>query len=186
MPTRIPFLLALVATPALSETSPLQVSDFLPLSVGNSWIYDFYYKDPRRDPDGSQYSQITISILRTEVIDGHTYYVFSGIPAGVPIAPVHSIADKKLRWEGNSLMQHDGVSEYSIYRFQDIPTLVPPQSHAMTETEHYVLDPTKAHGDTLGTVTTSISQRAAEAIFIFYGHTDPITPEAKAERGGVS
>ena len=49
--------------------------------------------------------EVTISILRTEVANGNTYYVFSGMPSEDPYAPPrYFFADKKIRWSGNDLM----------------------------------------------------------------------------------
>ena len=73
--------------------------EFLPLAVGNSWVY----KDDSNDEygllgfDDDTPLEVTVSIERTEVIDGLTYYVFSSLPA--------------------PLMEHTGTGEISLYRF---------------------------------------------------------------------
>ena len=71
------------ALPAVA--TEYQASDYLPLAVGNSWTYGHRYSD--RDADYSQWStytaqhpnrpQFTIEVLRTEELDGQTYYVIS-------------------------------------------------------------------------------------------------------------
>ena len=120
---------------ATSQQATYQTSDFLPLHVGNSWTYGHFYSDQRYGEDGIKVSvvavreEFTISILRTEVIDGETYFVFSDMPSDDgPPAPRHFIAGKKVRWSGNDLMEHDGTSEFSILRFKSPltrPGLVP-------------------------------------------------------------
>ena len=101
--------------------------DYLPLAVGNSWTFMQAYSDSTSlfvkyeevypeywNADG----HFAISVLRTEVIDTHTYYVMSEAPtAGWPPMPGHFIAGKKLRWDGSELKEHDGTSERSVYRF---------------------------------------------------------------------
>ena len=167
--SRIVLGAALAAIPAVAQTT-VEVSDFLPLSVGNSWTYVFIYDDPRRHPDQFHGEEITISILRTEMIDGNAYYEFSDIPEGFAVAPAHSIAGKKLRWKGSHLMEHDGVSEYAVYRFQEIP------AHGHSE-GRYDLEPSDAHGDTVATTRTYINgSGVAEAWFRFSGSTtEPYT-----------
>ena len=61
--------------------------------------------------------QFTIEVLRTEELDGQTYYVISEMPSNWPPAPPHFIAGKKLRWEGTQLMEHSGSGEQAIFRF---------------------------------------------------------------------
>ena len=118
-----------------------QASDYLPLAVGNSWTYDHeYYDIERRFGDRSQWSaylaqapetpQFTIEVLRTEELDGQTYYVISEMPSNWPPPPPHFIAGKKLRWEGTQLMEHSSSGEQAIFRFDganragyDIPTV---------------------------------------------------------------
>ena len=123
-----------------------QASDYLPLAVGNSWTYSHVFRDnkgpdgKRRFGDKSQWSayyaqapnrpQFTIEVLRTEELDGQTYYVISEMPSNWPPAPPHFIAGKKLRWSGTHLMEHSGSGEQALYRFDganlagyDIPTV---------------------------------------------------------------
>ena len=127
------------ALPAVA--TEYQASDYLPLAVGNSWTYDHeYYDIERRFGDRSQWSaylaqapespQFTIEVLRTEELDGQTYYVISEMPSNWPPAPPHFIAGKTLRWEGTHLMEHSGSGEQAIFRFDganragyDIPTV---------------------------------------------------------------
>ena len=100
-----------------------QASDYLPLAVGNSWTYEHDHAD--RDADYSQWSaylaqefpQFTIEVLRTEALDGQTYYVISEMPSFWPPPPPHFIAGKKLRWSGTHLMEHRGGGEQAILRF---------------------------------------------------------------------
>ena len=120
----------------------------LPLAVGNSWTYEHRYLDKRRNgdgtwvyPAGSTQAEFTISILRTEVIDGETYYVFSDPPNTLSVhRPVHFIAGKKLRWDGNNLTEHDGTTSFSLYQF----------ASSFDETPGgYAVPAGHAHGDTL-------------------------------------
>ena len=100
--------------------------------MGNSWTYSHDFYDPRKGPEGerrygdrSQWSaylaqefpQFTIEVLRTEELDGQTYYVISEMPSNWPPPPPHFIAGKKLRWEGTQLMEHSGSGEQAIFRF---------------------------------------------------------------------
>ena len=105
-----------------------QASDYLPLAVGNSWTYSHEFSDnERRYGDRSRWTtftaqfpdrpQFTITVERTEVIDGKTYYVLSDMPANWPPAPPHFIAGKKLRWEGTRLMERTADGEQAIFRF---------------------------------------------------------------------
>ena len=105
-----------------------QASDYLPLAVGNSWTYSHEFSDnERRYGDRSRWTtftaqfpdrpQFTITVERTEVIDGKTYYVLSDMPANWPPAPPHFIAGKKLRWQGTHLMERTADGEEAIYRF---------------------------------------------------------------------
>ena len=56
-------------------------------------------------------------MLRTEELDGQTYYVISDMPSFWPPPPPHFIAGKTLRWEGTQLMEHSGSGEQALYRF---------------------------------------------------------------------
>ena len=99
------------------------VSDYQPLAVGNSWTYEHSHSGL----DRSQWSaytaqfprtpQFTITVERTEVIDGKTYYVISDMPDHWPPAPPHFIAGRKLRWEGTHLMERTSNGEQAIFRF---------------------------------------------------------------------
>ena len=115
------------ALPAVA--TEYQASDYLPLAVGNSWTYSHELWDrkdnegERRLGDRSQWptfletGQFTIEVLRTEELDGQTYYVISDMPSFWPPAPPHFIAGKKLRWEGTHLIEHSGSGEQALYRF---------------------------------------------------------------------
>ncbi len=99
------------------------VSDYQPLAVGNSWTYEHSHSGL----DRSQWSaytaqfprtpQFTITVERTEVIDGKTYYVISDMPDNWPPAPLLFIAGRKLRWEGTHLMERTGDGEQALFRF---------------------------------------------------------------------
>ena len=130
MATKKRICLMLVALLSLSGVLPAaaadyQASDYLPLAVGNSWTYGHYHS--KSSEDKSQWStytaqvhdprQFTITVERTEVLDGKTYYVLSDMPANWPPAPPHFIAGKKLRWEGTHLMERTGDGEQALYRF---------------------------------------------------------------------
>ena len=125
------FRLLWVALLSLSGVLPAaatdyQASDYLPLAVGNSWTYEHVYHD-YKDRELSQWPaytdqfpeepQFTITVERTEVLDGKTYYVLSDMPANWPPAPPHFIAGKKLRWEGTHLMERTADGEQALYRF---------------------------------------------------------------------
>ncbi len=114
--------------------------EFLPLAVGNSWVFrndshDKYGLLGLNDGDGSPW-EITISIERTEVIDGLTYYVFSSMPGPTPNPP-HCITGKKVRWSGDHLMEHTGTGEISLYRFDTAggDTYTIPETEGDTQVE---------------------------------------------------
>ena len=133
METKKRIRLLLAALLSLSGVLPAaatdyQASDYLPLAVGNSWTYGHEFSDnERRYGDRSRWTtftaqfpdrpQFTITVERTEVIDGKTYYVLSDMPTNWPPAPPHFIAGKKLRWEGTHLMERTANGEEAIYRF---------------------------------------------------------------------
>ena len=137
METKKRIRLLLAALLSLSGVLPAaatdyQASDYLPLAVGNSWTYEHFYFDkeepyypgvgyypqwPTYRAQWPEEPQFTITVERTEVIDGKTYYVISDMPAGWPPAPPHFIAGKKLRWEGTHLMERTADGEQAIYRF---------------------------------------------------------------------
>ncbi len=112
-----------------------EAADYLPLTVGNSWTYLHDYYVLRGDYSQwssytDEFPQFTIEVLRSEEIDGQTYYMISDIPAFWPPAPPHFIAGKKLRWEGTHLMEYTGGGERAVYRFEgtneeayEIPTV---------------------------------------------------------------
>ena len=133
--TQSRLILSLAALLGLSLTRPAraeyQASDYLPLAVGNSWTYDHDFYDlkgpdgERRYGDRSQWSaylaqefpQFTIEVVRTEELDGQTYYVIGDMPSNWPPPPPHFIAGKTLRWEGTQLMEHSSSGEQAIFRF---------------------------------------------------------------------
>ena len=133
METKKTICLLLAALLSLSGVLPVsatdyQASDYLPLAVGNSWTYEHkIYDIDRRYGEKSQWSaymaqvhdprRFTITVERTEVIDGKTYYLLSDMPANWPPAPPHFIAGKKLRWEGTHLMELTADGEQALYRF---------------------------------------------------------------------
>ena len=130
METKKRICLILAALLSLSGVLPAaatdyQASDYLPLAVGNSWTYTHFYRDvefTNTDYDRwptfwDRRGQFTITMERTEVIDGKTYYVLNDMPANWPPAPPHFIAGKKLRWEGTHLMERTADGEQAIYRF---------------------------------------------------------------------
>lgn len=107
-----------------TSTYPIQdtyeITDFMPLEVGNSWTYLQVIHSSLRGagPFPSEAREFTISILRTEVIDGHTYYLFSEAPPdSTRPLPGQSLSGRKLRWDGDNLVQHDGASAVALYRF---------------------------------------------------------------------
>ena len=100
-------------------------SDYLPLAVGNSWTYEHAYTSSDIDyaewptylDQAPETPQFTITVERTEELDGETYYAISDMPALWPPSPPHFIAGKKLRWEGTHLMEYTGGGEQALYRF---------------------------------------------------------------------
>lgn len=173
MPARIAVLVMAVLTPLSAQ--PFTIQDYLPLTVGNSWTYRLEYLDtdvftsggpfPYPDWYDSANQQVTFTILRTEVIDGDTYYVFSDVPSGWPPAPVHSIAGKKLRWDGNNLVEHTGTSESTLFQFRAGPT-----STTERISYEYTVSASDASGDT--DVWASIARRENsifECLFVFRG-----------------
>ena len=152
----------LVASWALpAAATDYAASNYLPLAVGNSWTYEHSvvgnppYDDDERDLwDRTQWStytaqypsipQFTITVERTEVIDGKTYFVISDMPANWPPAPPHFIAGKKLRWEGTRLMERTPDGEQAIFRFDGTAsdyttsTMVPWEGMDLYETEYAI------------------------------------------------
>ena len=61
--------------------------------------------------------ELTITVERTEEIDGETYYVMSSMPAFWPPAPPHCLSGKKVRWDGTRLVEHTGTGEVALFRF---------------------------------------------------------------------
>ena len=165
--------LFLLAAPLAAQEK--NVEDYLPLAVGNSWTYRHSFVDGRQNTDGSYVNpsergktEFTISILRKEVIEGDTYYVFSNPTSDLPVdIPDHFIGGKKLRWEGSQLMEHDGISSFSIYHF-DIPT-------SDVHVRYYSIQPTL--GDTLVRVLSGLSgsrNYMSQSLF-FEGYTGYLT-----------
>ena len=110
-------LAAIAALAGPAAAPEYEASDYLPLAVGNSWtfhhsVFDFFEKrlpgvaDPHTQwPAYAAHipktPSFTITVERTEVLDGKTYYVLSDMPSGGwPPAPPHFLAGKKLRWKG--------------------------------------------------------------------------------------
>lgn len=155
MRTHMHRLTAATATALIAWSGPAfappaadyEASDYLPLAVGNSWTFQHQWDDlhdrfgslsqwsaylaARRAADPA-YPSLTITVERTEEIDGNTYYVLSGMPENWPPAPPHFVAGKKLRWDGTRLVQHTGTGELVLYRFDGanedgyaIPTSLP-------------------------------------------------------------
>ena len=119
---------ALIAWSAPLPATEYEASDYLPLAVGNSWTFghEWYALDgyglgdrytPGDWPNWHNGKRFTITVERTEVIAGETYYVLSEMPSGWPPAPPHFPAGKKLRWDGTSLVEHDGTGEQTFFRF---------------------------------------------------------------------
>ena len=112
-----------LAQPTVSED--YEVTDYLPLAVGNSWTYTHRFHDYHRlYGDNEQWptfveqrGHFTIEVLGEEVIDGKMYFVFSDMPDNWPPVPSYFIAGKKLRWEGTSLMVRTSEGEQALYRF---------------------------------------------------------------------
>ena len=168
--------LTVAALVALSGATAVQAADYeardhLPLAVGNSWTFGHGWRvldgyglgdlDDRFVPGDwpayvAQYPntpQLTITVDRTEEIDGETYYVLSEMPSGWPPAPPHFPAGKKLRWDGTSLVEHDGTGEQTFFRFEGAGYTIP-----------------TTDGDNRVTASVSSWGVAPEYAFYFYGH----------------
>ena len=134
--------LAALASLAVPAAAPdYEASDYLPLAVGNSWTFDHDVYDRAvfmseagdaypvtRLGDSSEWTayvanaagktpELTITVERTEEIDGKTYYVMSSMPAFWPPAPPHCLSGKKVRWDGTRLVEHTGTGELTLFRF---------------------------------------------------------------------
>ena len=138
METKKRIRLILAALLSLSGVLPAaaDASDWLPLAVGNSWTYEhtyfpfdvsvfdqyYAYMDTilAHLKTGPPTPRFTIEVLRTEVIDGKTYYVISDMPANWPPPPPHFIAGKKLRWQDTHLMERTADGEQAIFRFDGV------------------------------------------------------------------
>ena len=97
-------------------------SDWLPLAVGNSWTYSHEYYDYENRDGYTRWTnyttpQFTLSVLGTEDIDGQTYFVISDMPEFWPPVPSQFIAGKKLRWEGDHLLERTADGEQALFRF---------------------------------------------------------------------
>ena len=168
MSLRALLLLAALTSPLGAQTPPFTVQDYLPLAVGNSWTYGHGYLDIRSTTIGDEvhhWEEVTISILRTEVIDDKTWYVFSDLPYAWPPKPPHFLAGKKLRWEGNHLMQHEGDAEIAIFQFDDIPT-TDGRTHVLTERHTYSIPTTEGNSsvETYVSVTNGIPEQVFEML----------------------
>ena len=120
-------VLAALNGPAALTATEYRVSDFLPLAVGNSWSCIHQVRDSYLILDGppgpwtawkEANGAFTLTVERTEEIDGETYFVLSDMPSGGwPSAPPGFIAGRKLRWKGSQLMEHTGSGEQTLYDF---------------------------------------------------------------------
>ena len=165
--------------PAPLPATEYEATDYMPLAVGNSWTFQHQWDDyfdrfgslsqwpaylaARRAADPA-YPSLTITVERTEKVDGNTYYVLSGMPAKWPPAPPHFVAGKKLRWDGTRLVEHTGTGEQALYRFDG------------ANEDGYSIPTTE--GDNL--VKASIRQdsrwRVPRYRFGFHGHVWPRIP----------
>ena len=118
-------MLQYILVVAIASPTVAALSDWLPLTVGNSWSYYHVYEGV--DEGYSAYftenfqseghPPLIISVLRTEVIDDKTYFVLSDIPPNWPPISSLFIAGKKLRWSGDHLMERTATGEQILYRF---------------------------------------------------------------------
>ena len=190
---------ALAALIAWSGPVPLpatdyEVSDYLPLAVGNSWTFghEWYLNegDGLEDLDdrfiesnwpayeATWGGRFTITVERTEVIGGKTYYVLSGMPSGGwPPAPPHFLAGKKLRWEGTSLVEHDGTGEQTFFRFDGSGGRGTGYTIPTTEDDDRVTSRVESLGRH-ATITTSISTDTTA--------TDTTTTDISCRHGALS
>ena len=144
---------ALVAlnAPAAAPAADYEARDYLSLTVGNSWTFrhevnDYHggifdhslrwpaYEQAILDSGWAKGSLVTITVERTEEIDGLTYYVLSDIPeGGWPPAPPHCPVGKKLRWKGSELMERTDTGEQSFFRFDGASRYTIPLTHGDDE-----------------------------------------------------
>ena len=124
MQNRMQHLIAAVLVGLLGRESAIaDASDWLPLAVGNSWTYSHDYSDYdnydvyTRWTNYTHFAEFTLSVLRTEDIDGQTYFVISDMPESWPPVPSQFIAGKKLRWAGDHLMERTADGEQALFRF---------------------------------------------------------------------
>ena len=172
-------VLTVLALAASATAQTKNVQDYLPLAVGNWWTYKHEFIDARssRAPTIHLTSELTISIVRTEMIDGETYYVFSDISTTMPEGiPNHFLNSKKLRWDGNNLTEHDGTRTFSLYRFN-----IPPDSDSTTG--EYSIQET--HGDTLVRTYAGETDRLVHQSFSFQGNPESSPAISFVEHFGV-
>ena len=119
--------------PAALTATEYRVSDYLPLTAGNSWNYIHNANDTFGRLPGSRGYSIqqgdlrawegsdgfsTLTVEPTEEVDGKTSYVLSDMPSGGwPAAPSDYIARKKLGWDGRQLMKNNGTGKQTLYDF---------------------------------------------------------------------
>ena len=124
MPT-ILFAVLLISVKSMEAQESYLPSDFLPLEVGNSWTYEHRIGGRRIDPadlynhplvHGGFRDVFTISVEGEEVIDGKAYYVFSDVKRNWPPLPPHFLAGKRLRWEGDALIERTEGGDRSLFR----------------------------------------------------------------------
>ena len=158
-----------------SGSAVADASDWLPLAVGNSWTYshDYYGGDKSpwpnfRDPLGF-IPRFTLSVLRTEVIDGHTYFVLSDMPESWPPVPPQFIAGKKLRWVGDHLMERTADGEQALFRF-DGDSQASGAVGTIVKTDYAVA----AQGKTIQVTTQEIRDHVShDYTFSFSGEAGP-------------
>ena len=92
----------------------------LPLAVGNSWRY-VHTKYDASTYEQLYHHQVAISISHTEVIEGHTYHVFTDVPYDEPPVPFFCVAGKRVRWEGDRLLFRERDQDVALFRFGGYP-----------------------------------------------------------------
>ena len=98
---------------------PINPTDFLPLSVGNSWTFEHRYWGPGEIDSLTSYlaKEVTIQITDEEILE-HTYYTFSPMPYDWPPPPDFFLAGKKVRIdEKGALIELVGNAERYLFDF---------------------------------------------------------------------
>src|ERR1051326_68016 len=88
-------LIAISLWPAASFGQGIRMSaDFMPLAVGNRWVYDVV------NQDGKKLSEFDFSVSEHRIVKGRSYYILSRFPFVIPSgADIHLVRYDKLEKE---------------------------------------------------------------------------------------